>query len=408
MLEEPEIRPEISKEEFAERAQRVASLARDRGLDAVLAWSKGGGTVDRVGNILWLTNHANAWPAVPDTSMWSGQGHAGCLVLPDGERVLVSNLDADEWQAFNVHCDDHVDEPFIERGLAAAVRARGLESGRIGIAGEDALTVGLWRRILSELPNVQFESADDLLLEARRIKSPAERDIIRRAVAVGDSMMEAMVTRVEPGRTEAEVHAAGMRAGIDLGVAPYDAPMASGPNAARFAPNTLPTRSDRVLQEGDLWHTDLYGLWHGYLFDFSRSTVAGEPNRDQELILEASVAIVESVIGAVRPGVPFRAAWEAGERTLDRMMPSVTSGSVHQRPKHAYPHYGHTIGVGWEDLWIAPDSDAMFEEGMHVTSETFAALEGVGFALFEQDFLVSADGVELTSRYEPRPWRGGR
>ncbi|MEO8423728.1 MAG: Xaa-Pro peptidase family protein [Actinomycetota bacterium] len=398
------LRLEISPEEFAERGRRVGTLAAERGFDAVLAWSRGGGTVDRAANVVWLTNHANPWPAVPDSSMWSGQAHAGCLVLPDGERVLISNLDPNEWRNSAVSCDDAVDEPFIEQGLAQAVAARGLRRARIGIAGEDALTLGLWRRMRDALPEVDFQPADSLLLEARRIKSKAEREVIRRAVAVGEVMMEAMVAAVAPGTREADVHAAGMKAGIDLGVAPYDAPMSSGPNAALFAPRSLPTRSDRVLQEGDLWHTDLYGTWHGYLFDFSRSTVAGTPNADQLKILEASVSIVEAVIEHIRPGVMFRDAWGAGEDVAARLLPDLAAGPIHQRPKYAYPHYGHTIGVGWEDLWIAPDSDAVFEEGMHATSETFASVSDAGFALFEQNFLVTADGVELTSRCEPRPW----
>ena len=99
--------------------------------------------------------------------------------------------------------------------------------------------------------------------------------VIRQSVAAGDAMMEAMLAEVVPGRTEADVHRAGWTAGLARGVAPLRHAGRVRPFAGVFGPTTLPAWSERRLEDGDLWHTDMYGVWHGYLFDFSRSTVAG-------------------------------------------------------------------------------------------------------------------------------------
>ena len=166
--------------------------------------------------------------------MWTGQANAGVLVTREGERVLVTNVPEAEWRGSAVHCEAFVDEPHIHVGAAQALHDRGLSGARVGLAAADSMTVGLYRALLEATPDVQWSPADELLLEARKIKSDAEMAVIREAVAAGDAMMEAMLANVEPGRTEADVHRAGWRAGLDRGVAIYDTPGASGPLAEVF------------------------------------------------------------------------------------------------------------------------------------------------------------------------------
>ena len=403
MTANPALRTEISAAEFRDRARRVAALAEDRGLDAVLAWARGGGTVDRYADVLYLTNYYNPWPGVLDSAMWTGQANAGVLVTREGERVLITNVPEAEWRGSAVHCDAFTDEPHIHVGVARALAERGLERSRVGLAASESMSVGVHRALAGATPRVGWEPADDLLLEARRIKSAAEMDVIRTAVAAGDAMMEAMLAEVVPGRSEADVHRAGWRAGLERGVALYDTPGASGPLATVFGPTTLPDWSTRTLADGDLWHTDMYGTWHGYLFDFSRSTVAGTPSAAQVEILEASAAIVGEIIAAIRPGVTFAEAHAVGVEATARH-----AGSLPRKPeegaKHDYPHFGHTIGLGWEDLWICPDERRAFAPGMHVAVETSSGRAGVGFAMFEQNLLVVPEGTELTSRCTARPW----
>lgn len=407
MTQNPSLRTGIDAGEYRERAARVAALAAEQGLDAVLAWSRGGGTVDRYANVLYLTNYYNPWPGVLDfPPMWTGQSHAGVLVTREGERVLITNVPEAEWRDSAVHCDDFVDDPHIHAGAAEALARRGLSGARVGLAAADSMNVGLYRALLEVTPGVRWEAADALLLEARRIKSEAEMAVIRQSVAAGDAMMEAMLAEVVPGRREADVHRAGWAAGLERGAAPYDTPGASGPLAGVFGPTTLPAWSERTLEEGDLWHTDMYGVWHGYLFDFSRSTVAGTASPDQLEILEASTTIVEEVISAIRPGVTFAEAHAVGVEATARHAARLPRKPA-EGAKHDYPHFGHTIGLGWEDLWIYPGEHRAFEPGMHVAVETSTGKPGVGFAMFEQNLLVVPGGTELTSRCRTRPWRTG-
>lgn len=391
--------------EFEQRARRVAELGAEWGLDAVLAWARCGGTVDRYANVLYLANYYNPWPNVVDfPPMWSGQGNAGVLVTREGERVLVTNVAEAEWRAHEVRCDSFVDDPHIHCGVARALSDRGLQRARIGLAAAESMSVGLHRLLLDATPEVRWQPADELLLRARRIKSPGEMALIREAVAAGDEMMEAMLVSVVPGNREGDVHRAGWTAALEHGALPYDTPGSSGPLAGVFAPSALPSWSERRLEDGDLWHTDMYGVKGGYLFDFSRSTVAGTPSPAQVEVMEACVSVVEQIIDAIRPGATFSEVHAVGLAAAAGL-PRHLAGKPGEDDSHAYPHFGHTIGLGWEDLWVWAGEHTAFQPGMHVAVETSVGHPDVGFAMFEQNLLVVEGGIELTSLCTPRPWR---
>jgi Xaa-Pro aminopeptidase len=394
----------ITPEEFAARGQRVAGLAAEQGLDAVLAWSRAGGTIDRCANVLYLVNYYNPWPNVIDfPPMWTGQGNAGVLVTSQGERVLITNVAEEEWRASDVYCDDFADDPKIHLAAARALADRGLDGARVGLADGDSMSLRLNEALVAATPGVRWTQADDLLLRARRIKSAAEMELIRAAGRAGAATMEAMLAKIAPGVTEGEVHRAGWAAALEAGAVPYDTPGSSGPNAGLFGPSALPSWSERRLEDGDLWHTDMYGIFKGYLFDFSRSAVAGSATEAQLELLEVPVAVVEEILDAIRPGVTFAEAHRLGIQATARHTHALPRGPTSD--KHAYSHFGHTIGLGWEDLWLWEGEHTRFEPGMHVAVETSVDHPELGRTMFEQNVLVVDGGCELTSRCNSRPWR---
>ena len=79
----------IQPEEFAGRRIAAAKAARQAGLDGLLVCSRGGGTLDRYADVMYLTNHYSSFPFIPDVEgKWTGRAHS-FLVLPVmGEPVL--------------------------------------------------------------------------------------------------------------------------------------------------------------------------------------------------------------------------------------------------------------------------------------------------------------------------------
>ena len=395
-------RDTISKEEFRTRVESIASEVSHRGLGGLLAWSRGGATLDGLADVLWLTNYYNPWLAVPDSERWTGQSYAAALVTADAECVLVTNVPSEEWRSSHVACDAFTDEPFIHLGAARVITERGLATGRIGLSGRTVLSTQLFELLREALPATSFEAADDIVRNARRIKSPAEQDIIRETGRVADATMSAMLAASTPGASERDVAQAAIAATVRAGGVPYSLALATGPDADLYCPSTLPSWSDRILRAGELWHVDLAGSYGGYIFDFARTTVIGEdPDREQRETIDAAIAVVESVIELIEPGRTIGEAVAQGHRVQAEMAPFSPAPG-----KHDYPHVGHTIGIGFEDVWLYESERRPFEAGMYIAVESAIARPGVGVASFEQNLLLTGNGVELTTVTPIRPWEG--
>ena len=75
----PVAKPTVPAEEFAERRRRAAAAARARGLAGLLVCSRGGGTLDRYADVLYLKNFYTHFPFIPDfEGTWSEIGRASC------------------------------------------------------------------------------------------------------------------------------------------------------------------------------------------------------------------------------------------------------------------------------------------------------------------------------------------
>ena len=393
-------RPQFGSDEYRARVGEVAEGIRRRGLDAVVAWSRGGGTLDGHANVLWLTGYYNPWLAVPDSQCWSGQSYAAVIVTAEQECVLVTNVPESEWAGSGVVCDAFVDEPFIHLGVAGALRARNLEAGRLGLAGREVLSVALHDQLRAALPSATLVAADEVMLDARRPVREAELDVIRRVGSVADRTMEAMLRAAIPGASERDAARAAYVATIDAGGTPYSLSLATGPAEDRYCPSTLPNWSTRTLAEGDLWHVDLAGTYAGYLFDFARTTVVGDrPSSVQQAMMEGAIAIVDAVIARIEPGRPIGDAVAAGHAVQRGLAPPAPAPT-----KHDYPHLGHTLGLGFGDIWLYENERRPFTTGMYLAVEAVVPGEGHGFAMFEQNLIVGEEGPELVTKCAKRPW----
>ena len=393
----------VSPEEFRRRVGAVATAIRGEGLEGLLVWSRGAGGYDQCGPVVWLTNFYNPWGAVPDSSWWSGQGYAAALITPDGKCALVTNIPPSEWDRSLVVCDQFTDEPFLHRGVATVIGERGLEHGRIGIAGRANVSLHLHELVSDAVPHATLIACDEVIEDAMRPKSTAEQTVIRETGRAGDATMAAMLDASRPGATERSVARAGFAAAIEHGSLPFLVALGIGPAEDRYAPSTLPTWSTRGLSIGDLWHLDLGGMLGGYIYDFARTTVVGRnPTPDQEAMIDASIATVEGVIERIEPGRPIGDAVAHGLAVRREQAP-------YQPPptKHDYPHLGHTIGLGFGDIWLSEHERRPFQAGMYVAVEAVVARDGIGFAMFEQNLLVGDNEVEIVTRSPKRPWRSG-
>jgi Xaa-Pro aminopeptidase len=141
------------------------------------------------------------------------------------------------------------------------------------------------RAALSKRPNVTVKSANLAVFQLRRVKSPAELDLIRKAVAISiDAQREAM-RAMEPGQNEFETQAlveyTFRRNGAER--PSFATIVGSGPNSTTLHYNA----DDRFFGNNDVVVMDIGASYGGYAADVTRTVpVSGTYSAEQRAIYQ--------------------------------------------------------------------------------------------------------------------------
>ncbi|MEN0041412.1 MAG: Xaa-Pro peptidase family protein [Pseudomonadota bacterium] len=238
---------------------------------------------------------------------------------------------------------------------------------------------------------------EELMEEARKIKSPDEILCMRRAVVSCEAAMAEMEKALVPGMTEndlwAVLHAENIRRGgewIETRL------LASGPRTNPWFQES----SARIIENGDIvaFDTDLIGSY-GFCCDISRTWLAGdgEPTAEQIELYRIAVDQMEANTAMLRPGLTFRELSHTAKQLPDDCMPT------------RYGVLFHGIGLcdEYPSIRYAVDHehhgyDGVLEPGMCVCVESYVGRHGghEGIKL-EDQCLITETGYEVLSRY---PW----
>jgi len=387
---------EISAEEFVERRRRATVQAGEEGFAGLLICGRGGGAVDRYGDIAYLTDHYTSFPYIPDVEgKWTGRAHSFLILPVSADPCLVVDIpyrDKIVMPADQILVTDLVIETTI-----TALNERGLAAGRIGLVGNDTIALNMYRKLAAALPGVEWVDADHILAGMRAIKSPGEIERLRAASRIGSRMIEAMMEAAVPGATHGEVLKAGMGILIPAGGMLYNSFMASGTGGknGRAVRANFPTWSaDEPLSEGQWFRAGISGVLQGYYFDLSRSRPIGRPQPEQIEAFEAAIAIVECGIAAIRPGITAGEIAEAGIRKQKELGYPITG---------VFTGLGHGVGLGWDSPWLNPGEPTKLVPGMVLCLEKTLSRDGY-LGDFEETVLVTEQGVERITNAPVRQW----
>ena len=155
-------------------------------------------------------------------------------------------------------------------------------------------------------------------------------------------------------------------------------------------------------------HPDMYGTVNGYFYDMVRTTVAGRNvSAAQREVLEASVAVVEHIIAAMRPGVACGELFERGatwlaEQGFDARAPR-TPGRGDARAGVPVVRPQPRAGLG-EPVDRPRRGGACSRPGMVMAVEAQVGRPGAGTGAFEHDVVVTDDGVEVLTTHVRNVW----
>lgn len=319
----------FGRDEFAaRRAQAVAELQR-RGLGALLIF--------RQESMYWLTGY--------DTF---GYVFFQCLVLTDDGRFALLTRAPDFLQARFTSIIDEVriwlDGPDAAPAseLRTLLQELGCAGKRLGVEWEAyGLTARNGRRLADALAGfAALEDASELISLLRVVKSSAELPYVRRAATLADEALAAAERVAKPGAFEgdilAEMQAAVFRGGGDDPANEYIIGSGAGSLMCRYYTGR------RNLDADDQLTLEFAGAYRHYHSCLMRTLLIG---RADPRLIGMHAACKEGLLaaeGALRPGEPLGAVFDAHARALD----------AHGHRAHRLNACGYSLGTTYAPTWM--------------------------------------------------------
>lgn len=236
---------------------------------------------------------------------------------------------------------------------------------------------------------------EEMMEEARKIKSPDELICMRRATVACEAAMFEMERVLKPGMTEndlwAVLHAENIRRGgewIETRL------LSSGPRTNPWFQES----SSRIIGDGEIvaFDTDLVGPY-GFCCDISRTWLSGDgqPTNEQRDLYQMAADQIAANTELLKPGVTFRELSCNARHLPEDCMPTRYGVLYH--------------GVGLCDEYPAiryscdfehHGYDGMLEPGMCICIESYVGRHGGGEGIkLEDQGVVTETGFEMISSY---------
>ena len=351
------------------RQQRLIDVMQRHNLDLAI--------IRRHEHVQWLAGPRYPWTFEPAAAL-SIDGHL-TLVAPSKAPDLAA---ADEVVVYEAKSHSTMRNDQGERSAAALGKALGGRSKPRRVGVEASVCGPQYTASLgAELVDIEPD-----LFNLRRRKDHHELVLLRKAIAGTEAMYRRARQIIEPGINELEVFSQLQAAAVEV----FGEMMTGTGNDYACGERGGPPRN-RKAKDGELYILDLGPAFRGYFADNCRTiAVNGRPTDRQQQAWNEIAKVFPIIENTVRPGKSCREIFEEVSAFLDH--------SSHGVFGH---HLGHGIGLNpHEGPHLNPYWDDTFEEGDVFTVEPglYAPDLHAGIRL-ENDYLVTADGVELLTDF---------
>jgi Xaa-Pro aminopeptidase len=275
--------------------------------------------------------------------------------------------------------------------LLAAIRELPGRFGRLG------MTLGIesylrmptndYRKLDTELADMELVDCAELMLNLCSIKSAAEVDKIRYICELTSDSFIALPDFARTGQSEREILRA-MRIDLLQRGADHTPYIVSASGKDGYG-DIIMGPSDRALEDGDLLIIDTGTVYDGYFCDFDRNYAFGYASDKAKQAYDCVFQSTEAGLLAARPGATTTDVWQAMWSVLE------TGGAQ----GNDVGRMGHGLGAQlteWPSL--TANDHTTLEAGMVITLEPGMEFEAGKLMVHEENILITDNGAELLSK----------
>ena len=236
--------------------------------------------------------------------------------------------------------------------------------------------------------------AQQLMLDARQIKSSDEIMLLTQAAAMVDGVYQDIAEALKPGIRENEIVALANKRLYDMGSEQVEAINAVSGERCNPHPHNF---SDRLIRPGDQAFFDIIHAYNGYRTCYYRTFSVGRATPSQRDAYVKAREWMDASIDAVKAGV--------GTDEIAAVWPAATDFGFENEMSAFGLQFGHGLGLGLHERPIISRLNSMREPvelqvGMVFALETYCpASDGFSAARIEEEVVVTPDGPRLLTLF---------
>jgi Xaa-Pro dipeptidase len=239
--------------------------------------------------------------------------------------------------------------------------------------------------------------AQQLMLDARQIKSADEITLLTQAAAMVDGVYADIVDVLRPGIRENEIVALANKRLYEMGSDQVEAVNAVSGERCNPHPHNF---TDRIIRPGDQAFFDIIHSFNGYRTCYYRTFSVGSATAAQRDAYARAREWMDAAIERVKPGV--------GTDEIARLWPAATEFGFATEMDAFGLQFGHGLGLGLHERPVISRLNSMtapieLQAGMVFALETYCpASDGFSAARIEEEVVVTENGPRILTLYPAR------
>jgi Xaa-Pro dipeptidase len=241
---------------------------------------------------------------------------------------------------------------------------------------------------------VEVRDGQQVMLDARQIKSADEIALLSTAAAMVDGVYQEITDALKPGVRENEIVALANKRLYEMGSDDVESINAVSGERCNPHPHNF---SDRMIRPGEQAFFDIMHSFNGYRTCYYRTFAVGSSTQAQRDAYARASEWMQAALDAIKPGV--------STDQVARLWPTAQDIGLPDEKTAFGLQFGHGLGLALHERPIISrlsslDAPMEIEKGMVFAVETYCpAADGVSAARLEEEVVVVDDGVKIITRF---------
>ncbi|MGH8617955.1 MAG: M24 family metallopeptidase, partial [Burkholderiales bacterium] len=241
---------------------------------------------------------------------------------------------------------------------------------------------------------IQVRDCQQVMLEAREIKSHDEITLLNTAAAMVDGVYQDIYEALKPGIRENEVVALATKRLYEMGSDCVEAINAIAGERCSPHPHNF---TDRLIRPGDQAYFDIIQSYMGYRTCYYRTFTVGSATQSQLDAYKKARGWMDGAISMLRPGVTTD--------KVAKMFPKSTEIGFETEMSAFGLNFCHGLGLGLHEKPLISRLNSFkdtyeLKAGMVFAVETFCpASDGVSAARIEEEVVLTPKGAQVITLF---------